>query len=102
MHTSPQSRVSPTVISGALIVLSALWFLSAYVFYVANGQSKDGWSAAPVVAMLALVVVPFVAPMLTFWLLAARRAERQRMRPIDFIAVATVAARFMIAGILWL
>jgi hypothetical protein len=99
MHTSPQSRVSPTVISGALIVLSALWFISAYAFYVANSQSKDGWSAAPLVAMLALVVVPFVAPMLTFWLLAALRAERKRMRPGDYIAVATAAAPFIIVGI---
>lgn len=102
MHTSPQSRVSPTVISSALIVLSALWFVSAYVFYLANRQSKNGWSDAPVLAMLVLIVVPLLAPLFTFWLLAARHAERQRVRPVDYIAMAAAAAPFIFVGILWL
>jgi hypothetical protein len=36
MNASPQFRVSPTVLSCALIILSGLWFTAAYSFAIAN------------------------------------------------------------------
>ena len=42
MHAPLQSRVPATVLSSALIAFSIIWFTSAYVFQVANRDSKDG------------------------------------------------------------
>ena len=95
MHASPHSRLSPTVLSSVVIILSSLWFASAYAFYLTNRQSKDGWSATPLPAMLALILVPLLMPFLAPWLVSARRAERQRLRAIDRVALGAAAAPFV-------
>ena len=100
MHASPHSRLSPSVLSRVVIVLSSLWFASAYAFYFTNRQSKDGWSATPLPAMLALVVVPFLMFVLVPWLVTARRAERQRLRIIDRLALGAAAAPFVFVAVL--
>ena len=61
MHTSPQSKISPTVLSGILIGLSAFWFISVCIFNLTNKDSKDGVFGAPVWDLLCITVVPFAA-----------------------------------------
>jgi hypothetical protein len=102
MNTSPQSRVSPTVLSSVLIAFSVLWFASAYVFYLTNRQSKDGVFGAPVWALLFLALVPLSTILLGPWLLRARRVDGQRLRAIDYCALVAGVAPFAFVGILFL
>src|SRR5262245_12702567 len=102
MHASPQSRVSPSVLSSALIAFSVLWFASAYVFHVTNRGSKDGVSAAPLWTMLLLVLIPLNTLVLGPWLIKARRGDGQRLRAIDYCAFAAAAAPFAFIGGLFL
>ena len=102
MHTSPQSRVSPTVLSSALIAFSIIWFASAYVFHVTNRGSKDGVSAAPLWTMLLLVLIPLSVLVVGPWLLRARRVDGQRLRPIDYFALVAGLAPVAILGSLFI
>jgi hypothetical protein len=104
MHTTPHSRISPTVLSSGLIAFSALWFVSAYVFYITNRGSKDGVSAAPLWTMLLLVLIPLSTLVIGPWLVRARRVDSQRQRLVDYCAliagsapVAIIAALFIYA-----
>jgi hypothetical protein len=100
MHTSPQSRISPTVLSGTLIAFSALWFLSAYVFYLTNRSSKDGIFGAPVWALLFLTLIPLTTLLLAPWLIRARRVGGQRLRAVDYCALTAGVAPFLFVGAL--
>ena len=100
MHTSPQSRISPTVLSGTLIAFSALWFLSAYVFYLTNLNSKDGVFDAPVWALLFLTLIPLTTFLLAPRLVRARRVDGQRLRAIDYCALTAGVAPFLFVGAL--
>ena len=100
MHASPQSRVSPTVLSSALIGFSSLWFVSAWVFHVSNRYSKDGVSGAPLWALLFLVLVPLSNFVLVPWLLKARRADCQQLRAFDYCALLAGVAPFAFVGVL--
>src|SRR5438477_11929236 len=97
-----QSRVSPTVLSGTLIGFSVLWFASAYVFYLTNRQSKDGVFGAPVWALLFLTLVPLSTFLLAPLLLRARRVDGQRLKAIDYCALAAGVAPFAFVGALFL
>jgi len=102
MRTLPQFRVNPTVFSGFLISYSALWFASAVVFYLANKQSKDGWSAASVGVMWALFVLPLLALVLAASLVSTRRSKKQRLTVVDRLAIAVGTVPFVFAGLLFL
>ncbi len=99
MNTALHSRVSPVVLSSMLIALSALWFISACVFHVANRTSKDSIFAAPVWALLSLTLVPLSTCLLVPWLLRARRREGKHLQAIDCFAL--VAAVVSFAGGVW-
>ena len=100
MHTSPQSRISPTVLSSTLIAFSVLWFLSAYVFYLTNRSSKDGVFGAPVWALLFLTLIPVSTFLLAPWLIRARRVDGQRLRSVDYCALVAGVAPFLFVGAL--
>jgi hypothetical protein len=100
MNTSPQSRISPTVLSSVLIALSALWFVSAFIFHLTNRFSKDGVFGAPIWTLLFLTLVPLTTFLLVPWLLRARRIDGQRLKVIDYYALAAGLAPFAFVGIL--
>jgi hypothetical protein len=102
MNTSPHSRVSPTVLSSALIAFAALWFISAYVFYVTNLGSKDGVSAAPLWTMVLLVLIPLSTMIVGPWLVRARRIDGQRLLPVDYCALIAAFAPLAITGALFI
>jgi hypothetical protein len=86
------------MLSGALIAFSALWFVSAYVFYLTNRSSKDGVFGAPVLALLFLTLIPLTTFLLAPWLVRARRADSQRLRAIDYCALTAGVAPFLFVG----
>jgi hypothetical protein len=100
MNSAPQSRISATVLSGTLIAFSALWFASAWVFYLTNRTSKDGVFGAPVWALLFLALVPLSTFLLAPWLVRARRGDGQRLRAVDYWALVAGAAPFVFVGVL--
>jgi hypothetical protein len=102
MHTSPQSKISPTVLSGTLIAFSALWFLSAWIFYLTNRSSKDGVFDAPVWDLLFLTLIPLSTFLLAPWLVIARRVAGQHFRAIDYCALVAGIAPFVFVGVLFL
>jgi hypothetical protein len=51
--------------------------------------------------MLALVLVPLLMFVLAPWLVTARRAERQRLRVIDRVALGAAAAPFVFVAVLF-
>ena len=88
MSTSRQSRVSPTVLPSAMIALSALWFMSAWVFHVTNRNSKDGVIGVPVWALAVLILIPFTTlAILTPCLLRARWEGEERLRFFDYFGL---------------
>jgi hypothetical protein len=84
MRAPSQIRVSPTVLSIALIAFSILWFVSAHVFYNSNKGSKDGISNAPLWTYLFLLMIPGISFLIGPVLLEARRVEGQRLSLIDY------------------
>ena len=102
MHTTPQTRISPSVLSGILIAFSALWFVSAYVFYLTNRNSKDGVFGAPVWDLLFVTLIPVIMLLLAPWLVIARRVAGQHLRAIDYWALTAGFAPFAFVGILFL
>lgn len=102
MNASPHSRISPTVLSSVLIAFAALWFVSAYVFYITNLGSKDGVSAAPLWTMLLLLLIPLSTLIVGPWLVRARRADSQLLGPIDYCALAAAFAPLAIVAALFI
>lgn len=102
MHGSMQARVSPTVISGAMIAFSCLWVVSAWVFYVSNQESSDGVFGAPLWALLFLLLVPMSNLMLAPCLVRARWTEQQRLKLLDYCALVGGAAIVVIVGAVFL
>ena len=102
MKASPQSRVSPALLSSALIALSALWFISADVFYLTNRASKDGVFGAPVWALFFLTFIPLSTFILAPWLLRVRSTESQQLKTLDYCGLAAGAAPFIFVGFLFL
>jgi len=102
MNARVQSRISATVLSSALIVSAAVWFVSAWVFYLTNRSSKDGVFGAPVWALLFLVLVPLSACILAPLLVKVRRCHGERLRAVDYCALAAGVAPFAFVGVLLL
>jgi hypothetical protein len=102
MNVVPQSRVSPTVLSTVLIASSVVWFFSAWVFYLTNQSSKDEVFGAPVWALLFLVLVPLSACLLAPLLVKVRRCHGERLRVVDYCALAAGVAPFAFVAVLLL
>jgi hypothetical protein len=102
MSTSFHRRLSPTVLSAALLVLAALWFVSAWVFHVTNLHSKDGFFGAPVWALVLLVLVPLTSLVLAPCLVQERRSEGGRLHLVDYVALAAAVAPLVFVGALFL
>jgi len=99
MHKTSQTRISPTVLSIALMALSIVWFVSADVFYVSNRDSKDGVSNAPLWTYLFLLVVPASTFLIWPVLRKARRDEGQRLGLIDYCGLGAGLAPFVFLGL---
>ena len=80
-------RLSPTVLSAALVVFAAAWFIAAWVFHAANENSKDGVFRAPVWSLGVLVLVPVISLVLAPWMVQERRAEGGNLHKIDYVAL---------------
>lgn len=52
-----RKRVSTAAVSIVLIICSALWHVSACIYYSTSGLRSD-WSATPLVWMLTLMITP--------------------------------------------
>src|SRR5271154_3423048 len=102
MNASRQFKASPKCLSGMLFAFSALWFVSAYVFYLKNRSSKDGVFGAPVWDLMFVTIAPFTALWFGPWLIIARRGAGQRLRLIDYCALIAGLAPFSYVGILLL
>jgi hypothetical protein len=102
MNPELRSRISPTVLSGALLAFSAIWFTSAWVFYLGNRSSKDGVFGAPVWSLLFLALVPLSTFLLAPLLINARRCHGERLRVVDYCALVAAAAPFAFVGFLLL
>ena len=102
MSVSLRSRIPATVLSSALIALLAIWLVSAWVFYLTNRDSKDRVFGAPVWALLFLTLVPLSTLLLAPWLIRARRGQGERLRVIDYYALAAGMVPFGFVGLLLL
>jgi uncharacterized membrane protein len=102
MNTLRQSSITPTVLSGALVVSGALWSVAAYVFQVTNRQSKDGVFGAPLWALVLVALVPLSTVVIAPLLLRARHRAKERLRPFDYLALAVGAAPFAFVGGIYL
>jgi hypothetical protein len=101
MHVSARTRVSPTVISGALISFQVLWCISLCVFGITNRGSKDGASAAPLWSIALLLLVPLSTLVLGPWLLRARRGDGQKLQVVDYCALVLGFAPVAFFGVLF-
>ena len=102
MRALPQRSIPPTVLSSALIALSLVWFVAAYVFSITHDRSKDGVFGAPVFVLMMLVLVPLSTLFLAPWLFVARRVARQQLRAVDYFAFMAGIAPFIFVGVLCL
>lgn len=98
MSASIQPRLSPTLISTTILVLTAMWFVSAWVFHITNLHSKDGVFGAPVWSLGILLLVPLTSLVLALWLVQERRTEGSKLRLIDFTALVAVVAPVLFIG----
>src|SRR5437588_12414551 len=101
MNVSAKSRVSPIVLSAALIAFQVLWCASIFVFRVTNQSSKDGVSAAPLWTMLVLLLVPLSTIILGPWLVRARRVDGHRLHAVDYCALVVRLVPLAFVGILF-
>ncbi len=68
-------QVSPQAISIALLIFSAVWFAGAGAWFV-QSDSKDGWSATPLLWMLILMITPVPCLIGVIALIRARQGTR--------------------------
>jgi cytochrome bd-type quinol oxidase subunit 2 len=85
-HQPNHRRLSPSVLSAALVVFAAAWFIAAWVFHAANEHSKDGVFGAPVWTLGVLVLVPVISLVLAPCMVQERRSEGS-LHKIDYVAL---------------
>jgi Kef-type K+ transport system membrane component KefB len=95
-------RVTPAILSFAMIVSAPLWFVAAHVFYVANRDSKDGISNAPLWTYLFLILIPTSTFLLLPMLLKERQNEGRRLQVVDYCGVMAGIAPFAFLAIVFL
>jgi len=89
IHSLIRNRVSPSALSVALLICSAVWFICACAWYVTSA-SKDDWSATPLFWMLTLMVTPAICFTIGVDLVNTR--QQSRLSWFDWCAL--VAAFF--------
>lgn len=87
----------------ALVVCSTIWLVSDVVVFLTNRESKDGWSNAPLPAMLALCLCPVLCVSIAYLLVESRR--EQKFTVLDWCGffealVAAVFGMFFLGGVL--
>jgi hypothetical protein len=80
------------MISAIILVLTSVWFVSAWVFHITNLHSKDGVFGAPVWSLGILLLVPLASLVLAACSIQERRTEGGKLRLIDFGALAAAAS----------
>jgi hypothetical protein len=91
------SKVVPSrVLSSALIVLSLLWCLSVYAFWGSDKHGRAAWCTAPLIVVLAIVMVPVCSVVLVPLFFITRRTERRRLGFWDYGALLAGAAPLVI------
>ena len=90
--------VPPRVLSSALIALSLLWCLSVYAFSGCDKHGRAAWNTAPLIVVLAIVIVPVCSIVLVPLFLIARRTEQRRLGFFDYVALLAGAAPLIILG----
>ena len=88
MHTKHElgnPRLALSTVSIASIVCSAIWYLSACVYYQINALRSD-WSATPLVWILAVILTPALCFAGGVIVVDARR--RQQLSLLDWWALA--------------
>src|SRR5665213_240303 len=89
MHASSRNQDPPFVASLALLICSAAWFVGAFLWYLTQRQSKDGWSDTPLIGMLTLCSIPLACIILGIRLVQARRKRVERFTALDRCALLT-------------
>jgi len=97
MRSLGRSRVSPLMLSVALLVCSAVWLIGTSVWY-AQSNSKDGWSTTPLFWMLILTVTPMLCLIGGVVLVIAR--WRSRFTRFDWYALAVAFVVVILGGLL--
>jgi hypothetical protein len=75
MHNVFRIRVSTSALSIALLICSAVWFVSACAYY-ATSAFKGDWSATPLYWMLILMVTPAICFVIGIILADTRKHSR--------------------------
>ncbi|HWI58405.1 MAG TPA: hypothetical protein VNZ22_14365 [Bacillota bacterium] len=70
-----RTRIAPSAVAIALLVCSAVWLVSAYVYF-ATSAFRSHWSATPLVWMLILLVAPAMCCAMGIILVKAPRPAR--------------------------
>jgi hypothetical protein len=87
MHAPSHNQGSPFALSLALLMCSATWFVGAFIWYLTQSQSKDGWSDTPLAEMLVLCLSPLGCIIVGFLLVLARRYDGERLTALDRCAL---------------
>lgn len=100
-----QKGVSSHALSLALVICSVAGLAGATVAFLTNRQSKDGWSAAPVSAMLLGCLSPLLCLTIGFLLVRLRRRNSEKFTALDWCGLvgaagAIVTDVFWVAGVL--
>jgi len=93
-----QKPVSTALLSGVLVAASLLWFCSLWAFMGCDTRGKDPFSAAPLIVMLGLVIVPMCSIILIPWVILAHRTKRRRLGVFDWFALLVGTAPLLILG----
>jgi len=105
MHALHRIQVSPFVLSAALVVCSAAWFVGAYSLCVTREKTIDGWSATPLIGMLPLALSPLSCLILGFMVVQSRHQCRDKLTMLDWCGlfagcVVVVLGGFLVVGVL--
>jgi hypothetical protein len=100
MQTFRRNQVSPFVLSVALCAWSAIGIVAALAWYLANAHSKDGWSATPLMSMLALCSSPLMCVTLAIMLVQARRRCGEDLTALDWCGLLAGILAVIIGGLM--
>ena len=100
MQVFKWNPVSPFVLSVTLCAWSAIGIGAALAWYFANTQSKDGWSATPLMSMLALCSSPLMCVTLGIMLVQARRRCGEDLTAQDWCGLLAGFVAAVVSGLL--
>ena len=86
-------QLSAKLVSLSVTALSLLWYASTLAFEVHSSRHpKDAVGSAPLSLLFVIVVVPLLMLILVPWLIWIQRAEKRRLRPLDYVPFLAGAA----------